>query len=118
MTTQIAIGNLVCADGTHIPLGPIAVTDSSTSQEVTTDPAFTVTAQSVGDFAAGRTIVQGIVTAKTFGAWAYLLRNGVVECIIPIASRTAGGTGSVGDLPLCNAVTLRPGDKILFYTEA
>ena len=108
----------MCSDGTHIPLGPIAVTDSSSSQEVTTDPAFTVTAQSVGDFAPGRTIVQGIVTAKTHAAWCYLLRNGVVETIIPVASRTAGGTGSVGDLPLCNPVTLRPGDKILFYTEA
>ena len=108
----------MCGDGTHIPLGPIAVTDSSTSQEVTTDPAFTVTAQSVGDFAAGRTIVQGIVTAKTFAGWAYLLRNGVVAGSIPVASRTAGGTGSVGDLPLCNPGTLRPGDKILFYTEA
>ena len=118
MTTQIAIGNLVCSDGTHIPLGPIAVTDSSSSQEVTTDPAFTVTAQSVGDFAPGRTIVQGIVTAKTHAAWCYLLRNGVVETIIPVASRTAGGTGSVGDLPLCNPVTLRPGDKILFYVDA
>jgi len=118
MTTQIAIGNLVCGDGTHIPLGPVSLTDANTSQEVTTDPAFTVTAQSVGDFAAGRTIVQGIVTAKTFAGWAYLLRNGVVECIIPVASRTAGGTGSVGDLPLCNPVTLRPGDKILFYVDA
>ena len=119
MTTQIAIGNLVCADGTHIPLGPLALTDAVASgSEITTDPAFTVTAQSVGDFAAGRTIVQGIVTAKTFAGWSYLLRNGVVECIIPIASRTAGGTGSVGDLPLCNPVTLSPGDKILFYTEA
>ena len=101
---QIAIGNLVCGDGTHIPLGPISITDANTSQEVTTDPAFTVTAQSVGDFAAGRTIVQGIVTAKTFAGWAYLLRNGVVECIIPV--------------PLCNPVTLRPGDKILFYVDA
>jgi len=115
---QIAIGNLVCADGTNIPLGPISLTDASTTAEVTTDPAFTVTAQSVGDFAPGRTIVQGIVTAKTFGAWAYLLRNGVVETIIPVASRTAGGTGSVGDLPLCNPVTLIPGDKILFYVDA
>ena len=118
MSTQIAIGNLVCADGTNIPLGPVSVTDSSTSQEVTTDPAFTVPAQSVGDFAPGRTIIQGIVTAKTFSGWCYLLRNGVVECIIPVASRTAGGTGSVGALPLCNPTQLRPGDKILFYTEA
>lgn len=118
MTTQIAIGNLVCADGTNIPLGPVSVTDASDTQEVTTDSNFTVTAQSVGDFAAGRTIIQGIVTAKTHAAWCYLLRNGVVQCLIPVASRTAGGTGSVGDLPLCNPVTLIPGDKILIHTEA
>jgi len=119
MTSQVAIGNLVCADGTNIPLGPTTLTDATaTGSEVTTDPAYTVTAQSVGDFAPGRTIVQGVVTSKTFGAWAYLLRNGVVQVIIPVASRTAGGTGSVGDLPLCNPVQLIPGDKIYFYVDA
>ena len=115
---QIAIGNLVCSDGTNIPLGPLSIADASDTAEVTTDATYTVTAQSVGDFAPGRTIVQGILTAKTHAAWAYLLRNGVVMSIIPVASRTAGGPGSVGDLPLCNPVTLIPGDKILFHVEA
>ena len=117
MTSQYLLGNLVCADGTNIPL-KVNGTDASTTNEATTDPSFTVTAQSVGDFAPGRTIVQGVVTAATHGAWAYLLRNGVVECVIPVASRTAGGTGSVGDLPLCNPVTLIPGDKIICYSLA
>ena len=118
MTDQIAIGNLLCSDGSNIPLGPIAVTDSNTAQEVTTDPAFTVTAQTVGDYAQGKTIVQGFVSGKTHVGWAYILRNGVVGALIPVCSRTAGGSGSVGDLPLCNAWTLRAGDKVLLYTEA
>lgn len=118
MTTQIAIGNLVCSDGSNIPLGPIAVTDAAAAQEVTTDPAFTVVAQTVGDYAQGKTITQGFVSGKTHAGFAYLLRNGVVETLIPICSRTAGGSGSVGDLPLCKPVTLRAGDKVIFYTEA
>jgi hypothetical protein len=118
MTTQIAIGNLLCSDGSNIPLGPVSVTDSSTSQEVTSDPAFTITAQTVGDYAQGKTVVQGFVSAKTHAGWAYILRNGVVGALIPVCSRTGGGSGSVGDLPLCNPWTLRAGDKVLFYTEA
>jgi hypothetical protein len=117
MTTQYILGNLVCSDGTNIPLKTDG-TDGSTSNEVKTDPSFTVTSQSVGDYAPGRTILQGYVSAKTHIAWAYLLRNGVVESIIPVASRTAGGAGTIGDLPLCRPISLRPGDKIMVYTLA
>jgi len=118
MSTQIAIGNLLCSDGSNIPLGPIAVTDSSTTQEVTTDPAFTVVAQTVGDYAQGKTIVQGFVSAKTHAGFCYILRNGLVGTLIPICSRTAGGSGSVGDLPLCTPWKLIAGDKVIFFTEA
>ena len=118
MSTQIAIGNLLCSDGTNIPLGPIAVTDSATAQEVTSDPAFTIVAQTVGDYAQGKTIVQGFVSAKTHAGYAYILRNGLVGTLIPICSRTAGGSGSVGDLPLCKPWQLIAGDKVIFYTEA
>ncbi len=117
MSTQVVLGNLVCSDGSNIPLGPTTITDATAAQEVTTDPAFTVVAQTVGDYAQGKTIVQGFVCAKTHIGFCYLLRNGVVETLIPVASRTAGGSGSVGDLPLCNPVTLRAGDKIIAYTE-
>ena len=117
MSTQQAVGNLVLSDGSHIPLST-TVTDASTSQEVKTDATFTVTAQSVGDYAQGKTITQGFVSAKTYGGWAYILRNGLVAALIPVCSRTSGGTGSVGDLPLPAPFTLRAGDKLLFYTEA
>jgi hypothetical protein len=115
---QIAIGNLVCSDGSNIPLGPISIADATTAQEVTTDPAFTIVAQTVGDYAQGKTITQGFVSAKTMACYAYLLRNGVVETLIPVASRTAGGSGSVGDLPLCKPVQLRAGDKVIFFVQA
>ena len=118
MTTQISIGNLLCSDGSNIPLGPIAVTDATVGQEVTTDPAFTVLAQTVGDYAQGKVITQGFVSAKTHAAYAYILRNGLVGTLIPIASRTAGGSGSVGDLPLCKPWKLQPGDKVIFFTQA
>lgn len=117
MTNQYLLGNLVCTDGSNIPLKTNG-TDGSTSNEVKTDPSFTITSSSVGDYAPGKTIVQGYVSSKTHIAWAYLLRNGVVESLIPVASRTAQGSGSVGDLPLCRPTTLRPGDKIMVYTLA
>lgn len=116
---QIAIGNLLCSDGSNIPLGPLSIADASGSGvEVTTDPAFTVVAQTVGDYAQGKTITQGFVSAKTMPCYAYILRNGLVGTLIPVASRTAGGSGSVGDLPLCNPWTLRAGDKVMFFVQA
>jgi hypothetical protein len=115
---QIAIGNLVLSDGSHIPLGPLSIADASDTAEVTTDSTFTLQAQSIGDYAQGKTILQGFVSAKTHAGWAYILRNGLVAALIPVCSRTAGGSGSIGDLPLCAPFTLRAGDKLIFHVEA
>ena len=115
---QIAIGNLVLSDGSQIPLGPLSIADASDPTEFTTDSTFTVTAQSIGDYAQNKTGVQGFVSAKTHAGWAYILRNGLVAALIPVCSRTAGGSGSIGDLPLCAPFRLRAGDKLLFHVEA
>lgn len=119
MTTQVVIGTLVMTDGTQIPLRNDSLTDSSTSQEVQTDAAFTVVAQSVGDYAPGKTISHALISSKTHISWCYLNRQGLVAALLPIASRTAGGSGDAsGALPLCSGITLQPGDKVLTYTEA
>lgn len=123
MTTQNALGSLQCSDGSTIQL-TASITDatvvngSGTFTEVTTDPAWTGVAQSVGDFAAGKTCVQGWISAKTFIEFAFVLRNGKVEHLIPCGSRTAGGSGSMGDFPLCRPWTVIPGDKVYVATLA
>ena len=115
MTTQPVIGSLVMSDQSEIPLF-LALTDG-TASEVTTDAAFTIAAQSAGDYAPGKTIKEAIITAKTFIGYAYVLRNGLVAATLPIASRTAGGSGG-NPLALCRSFTLQPGDKIWAYTLA
>jgi hypothetical protein len=116
MTTQITVGSLIMNDDTVIPLGPTTATDATTT-EMQTDPAFTVVAQSVGDYAQNKTIKSAIVTAKTVGSYCYIIRQGLVAALIPIGSRTAGGTGA-NPLPLARPFTLMPGDKVLVFTQA
>jgi hypothetical protein len=117
MTTQISMGTLCMSDGTEIPLGPTTVTDGSDTQELTTDPAFTIVAQSIGDYKPGGTITGAVVSAKTHIGFAYIQRQGLVGVTIPVASRTAGGSGG-NPLPICKAWTLQPGDKLLLHVEA
>jgi hypothetical protein len=116
MTTQVVLGSLKMAGGGEIPLRNDSLTDSSTSAEIQTDAAFTVTAQSIGDYAPGSTITSAIVSSKTHIAWAYIVRQGLVATLIPVLSRT--GQSGPGSLPLCIPFTLQPGDKVLVYTEA
>jgi hypothetical protein len=113
----VALGTLCLSDSTEIPLGPLAVTDGSDTQELTTDPAFTIVAQSIGDYAPGKTITGAVVSAKTHIGFAYIQRQGLVGVTIPVASRTAGGSGG-NPLELCAPWTLQPGDKLLMHTEA
>jgi hypothetical protein len=115
MTTQPVIGTLCMTDQTEIPL-ILALTDG-TASEVTSDPAFTITSQSVGDYAPGKTIKGAIITAKTFIGYAYILRQGLVAAILPIGSRTAGGSGA-NPLPLAAPFTLMPGDKVWAFVLA
>ena len=118
MTTQNVYGTLVCSDGTEIPISA-SLTDAAAAANVTTDTAFTVTAQNVGDYAPGKTVTAAIVTAKTFIGYAYIIRQGLVAAVLPIGSRTAGGSGNAsGDLPLNTPLTLQPGDKVLAYVDA
>ena len=62
MTTQNVTGVLNCSSGFKIPLNATITDDAEAS--LTTDTAFTVTAQNIGDFAPGQTVTSGIVTAS------------------------------------------------------
>ena len=118
MTTQNVYGTLVCTDNTEIPLSA-SLTDAAAAAAVGTDSAFTVVSQNIGDYAPGKTVKAAIVTAKTFIGYAYIIRQGLVAAVLPIASRTAGGSGDgCGSLPLPTPIQLVPGDKVLCYVDA
>jgi hypothetical protein len=118
MTTQNVYGTLVCTDNTEIPISA-SLTDAAAAAAVGTDSAFTVVSQNIGDYAPGKTVKAAIVTAKTFIGFAYIIRQGLVAAVLPIGSRTAGGSGNCsGSLDLNVPLTLMPGDKVLAYVDA
>jgi len=118
MTTQNVYGTLVCTDSTEIPLSA-SLTDAAAAAAVGTDSAFTVVSQNIGDYAPGKTVKAAIITSKTFIGYAYIIRQGLVAAVLPIASRTAGGSGNCsGSLNLNVPLTLMPGDKVLAYVDA
>ena len=118
MTTQNVYGTLVCTDNTEIPLSA-SLTDAAAAAAVGTDSAFTIVSQNIGDYAPGKTVKAAIVTAKTFIGYAYIIRQGLVAAVLPIGSRTAGGSGNgCGSLPLPTPISLMPGDKVLAYVDA
>jgi hypothetical protein len=106
MTTQLVTGVLNCSSGFKIPLN-LTMTDASEAN-LTTDTGYTVTAQNIGDFANGQTVVSGIVTAATGIGYAYILRKGLVLALIPF-----GVSGVVRSQPaLHRPVRLMPGDLL------
>ena len=60
MATNTVNGVLVCSDGTNIPLK--AELAEGTETNLTTDTAYTVTAQNVGDYGLGKTVTSALVT--------------------------------------------------------
>ena len=106
MATNTVVGNLVCSDGTNIPLK--AEIAEGTESDLTTDTVYTVSAQNVGDYAPGKTVVSGIVACDNGVAYAYILSQGLVAAIIPIGVK---GTGQFQDA-LCAPYRLQAGDKV------
>lgn len=106
MTTQVISGVLNCTSGFKIPLN-LTMTDA-TEANLTTDTAFTVTAQNIGDFAPGQTITSGVIVADDNIGYAYILRKGLILSLIPYNNKGVGG----GSPALSQAVTLMPGDLL------
>ena len=106
MATNTVVGNLYCSDGTNIPLkGELA---EGTESSLQTDSAYTITSVDVGDFAIGKTVTSGLVCSDNGISYCYLLRQGVVESLIPV-----GIKGVTAFTPqLCRPVRLQAGDVI------
>ena len=111
MATNTVVGNLVCSDGTNIPLK--AEIAEGTESDLTTDTTYTVSAQNVGDYAPGKRIVSGIVAADNSISYAYILSQGLVAAIIPVGAK---GQAQFQD-QLCAPYTLRAGDKVRVMTN-
>ena len=110
MTTQNVTGVLNCSSGFKIPLNA-TITDGAEAS-LTTDTAYTVTAQNIGDFATGQTVVSGLVVAGANISYAYILRKGLILSLVPFAVKgVASGTPSFS-----RAVTLMAGDQLRVYT--
>jgi len=106
MATNTVCGVLVCSDGTNVPLK--AELAEGTETNLTTDTAYTVTAQNVGDYAPGKTVTSALVTADNGIAYAYILRQGLVATIIPVGVKGAAWQAS----PLCAPFRLQAGDIV------
>jgi len=106
MATNTVNGILVCSDGTNIPLK--AELAEGTESDLTTDTTYTVSAQNIGDYGMGKTITSGLVTCDAGVAYAYILRQGLVAAIVPVACK-----GISSPTPaLCAPFTLQAGDKL------
>ena len=106
MATNTVNGILVCSDGTNIPLK--AELAEGTESDLTTDTTYTVSAQNIGYYGMGKTITSGLVTCDNGVAYAYILRQGLVAAIVPVACK-----GISSPTPaLCAPFTLQAGDKL------
>ena len=106
MATNTVVGVLVCRGGTNIPLK--AEIAEGTESNLTTDTAYTVSAQNVGDYAPGQTVTSGLVCAPNGIAYAYILRQGLVAALIPVGIMGSAFQNS----PLCAPFTLQAGDIV------
>ena len=107
MATNTVNGNLVCSDGTNIPLKLDIAEGTETS--LTTDTAYTVAAQNVGDFAPGKTVVSGRVSCDNGVGYCYILSQGLVAAIVPWSVKGAVTDGSPA---FCQPYTLKAGDIV------
>jgi len=107
MATNTVTGNLVCSDGTNIPLKLDLVEGTETN--LTTDTAYTVTAANVGDFAPGKTVVGGLVSCDNGVGYAFILSQGLVAAIIPWSIK---GAVTDGQPALCQPYMLKAGDIV------
>ena len=112
MATNTVTGNLVCSDGTNIPLKEELA--EGTESDLKTDTVYTVSAQNVGDFAPGKTVTAGLVSSDNGAGYCYILSQGLVAALIPYAVKGAVTDGAPS---LCQPYTLKAGDKVRFMNN-
>ena len=109
MATNTVNGNLVCSDGTNIPLKTELA--EGTESDLKTDSVYTVSSMNVGDYAPGKTVTAGLVSSDNGAGFCYILRQGLVAALIPYSVKGAVTDGSPS---LCQPYTLQAGDKVRY----
>jgi hypothetical protein len=100
-------GFLQFSDGTVAPMFRSDLAEG-TLEEVQTDADFTTTAQSLGDYRPGATVVGGYICVQNAFGYAYIDRQGQPLSII---QGSRAGVTSTGCRP-CKPVKLIPGDTL------
>lgn len=107
MANVTIVGYLRTNTGDQIPLRTDSVAEG-TETTITTDSNLTTTAQDVGTYKPGVSIMSGEITAPNGIAYAYILRQGIVlSVMIP---NVAGVSNK--EAMLSAPVVLRPGDQV------
>jgi len=107
MANVTIVGYLRTNSGDQIPLRTDSVPEG-TETTITTDANLTVTAQSVGTYKPGTTIMSGEIMAPAGVAYAYILRQGVVLSVM--VPNVSGVSNS--EAMFSQPVVLRPGDEV------
>jgi len=96
------------SDGTSVPLFNGSMAEGTLS-EIQTNATYTVTAQSLGTYAPGKTLVSLYAYAENNSSYCYVLRQG-----LPIFFGSVGKSGvvSYGNKVFPKSVTLQPGDTV------
>ena len=96
------------SDGTSVPLLNASMAEG-TLTEIQTSAAYTVTAQSLGTYAPGKTLVSLYAYAANNASYCYVLRQG-----LPIYFGSVGKSGvmSYGNKVFPKSVVLQPGDTV------
>lgn len=115
MANVTVSGYMNCSDGTQLNLE--ATIAEGTESNLTMNTDYSITASQVGDYYPGGHVVSGCVFGHNGISYAYLLRQGVVLAILPVAKK---GIGPINDTLCGNGFTLQAGDivRVMVNTAA
>ena len=99
-------GTLTCTDGTIISLLDADMTEG-TEESLSTNALYSVNASAIGDYAPGKVITHASIEADHNITYAFILRQGLIACILPVSVK---GNSGAGPFPLCAPFQLQPGD--------
>jgi len=107
MANVTVTGYLRTTSGDQIPLRNDSQAEG-TEFTLTTDTNLTTTAQNIGNYKPGATVVSGEIFAPNGVSYAYVLRQGII--VGWITCNVAGTTNR--EQPISSPVVLRPGDTL------
>jgi len=89
MTTQSCTATFMGRSGKVYTFENTAVTDGTAGEEMQSGPSpYALTAQSLGDYAQGDTLIAGLVTAQTNAGCAYISYGGEIVSTLPVTAHS------------------------------